>query len=266
MRHATAVIACTKDPVLSESIRLPSTDGVELEAYLAQPAGTQQAPGVLLLHGFPSDLIVAEHIGSDLPELADRIADQMGWVSLAIRFRGCGSSTGQFSLNGWVEDVHAGLEALRANNRSDRIWICGTGTGGSLGMIAAVTEPDVAGVATMGSPGGFADWASQPDRLLQHARDVGAISAQDFPSDLADWKAQLRSARPATAAEALFPTPLLVLHGGADEVVPQFDARVIADAHSAADLRIIEGVGHQVRHDPRAVAVLLGWLERQRRS
>jgi uncharacterized protein len=60
------------------------------------------------------------------------------------------------------------------------------------------------------------------------------------------------------------PRPLLVLHGSDDEVVPVFDARVIADAHGEAELRIVEGGAHQLRHDPRAVAVLLGWLDRQR--
>jgi putative redox protein len=57
---------------------------------------------------------------------------------------------------------------------------------------------------------------------------------------------------------------LLVLHGAEDEVVPPFDARVLADAHGSADLRLLEGGAHQLRHDPRAVAVLLGWLDRQR--
>ena len=66
------------------------------------------------------------------------------------------------------------------------------------------------------------------------------------------------------AAPRLSPRPLLVLHGSDDESVPVFDARVLADAHGAADLRIIDGAGHQLRHDPRAVAVLLGWLDRQR--
>jgi putative redox protein len=26
---------------------------------------------------------------------------------------------------------------------------------------------------------------------------------------------------------------------------------------------MIQGAGHRLRHDPRAIAVLLGWLERQ---
>ncbi|MEA3018982.1 MAG: hypothetical protein QOI47_506, partial [Actinomycetota bacterium] len=29
------------------------------------------------------------------------------------------------------------------------------------------------------------------------------------------------------------------------------------------ELRIIQSAGHRLRHDPRAIAVLLGWLERQ---
>ena len=36
------------------------------------------------------------------------------------------------------------------------------------------------------------------------------------------------------------------------------------DAHPGADLRIVPGGAHHLRHDPRAIAVLLGWLDRQR--
>jgi acetyl esterase/lipase len=32
----------------------------------------------------------------------------------------------------------------------------------------------------------------------------------------------------------------------------------------AAELRIVSGAGHRLRHDPRAVAILLGWLDRER--
>ncbi|MDZ7732143.1 MAG: hypothetical protein U5R31_02710 [Acidimicrobiia bacterium] len=48
--------------------------------------------------------------------------------------------------------------------------------------------------------------------------------------------------------------------------MPVFDARVVADAHGEAELRVIDGAGHQLRYDPRAVAVLLGWLDRQRHT
>ena len=65
-------------------------------------------------------------------------------------------------------------------------------------------------------------------------------------------------------ASEVAPRPLLILHGSEDESVPSFDARVLADAHGDAELRIISGAAHDLRHDPRAVAILLGWLDRQR--
>jgi putative redox protein len=53
------------------------------------------------------------------------------------------------------------------------------------------------------------------------------------------------------------------VHGTDDESVPALDARALADWHGSAELRMIPGAGHGLRQDPRAVAVLLGWLERQ---
>jgi putative redox protein len=29
-------------------------------------------------------------------------------------------------------------------------------------------------------------------------------------------------------------------------------------------MRVIDGAGHRLRHDPRAMAMLFGWLDRQR--
>ena len=54
------------------------------------------------------------------------------------------------------------------------------------------------------------------------------------------------------------------MHGDDDDTVPTVDARLFAQAHGSAELRMIGGAGHRLRHDPRAVAVLLGWLDRQR--
>ena len=60
------------------------------------------------------------------------------------------------------------------------------------------------------------------------------------------------------------PRPFLVLHGSADDVVPVGDARLLADAaRGSSELRIVHAAGHGLRHDPRAIAALLGWLDRQ---
>ena len=54
------------------------------------------------------------------------------------------------------------------------------------------------------------------------------------------------------------------MHGSDDEIVPTADSRVLAEAHGSAEIQIISGAGHRLRHDPRAMAILLGWLDRQR--
>ena len=74
----------------------------------------------------------------------------------------------------------------------------------------------------------------------------------------------MRRFRPVDAAQRFAPRPLLVTHGEEDESVPVADSRVLAESHTSAELRVIAGAGHRLRLDPRAVAVLFGWLDRQR--
>lgn len=244
---------------------IPSTDGVELEGHLirASSAERHRSVAVLYLHSFPSADIWADKIGVDLVELCQRTCVNPEWNAMTIRFRGCGESGGDFSLARWVDDAAAAIRFLRAETRPRGLWVCGFGTGGAVGLVAAADDPAVSGVAVAGSPADFDDWATHPERLLRHAREVGVIRSLSFPPDAEQWNGELRRVRAVEAAERLPPRSLLVLHGSEDEAVPHFDARLVADAHGAADLRFVNGGGHQLRHDPRAVAILTGWLNRE---
>jgi uncharacterized protein len=251
-------------------LRFPS-GGNLLAAHLARPpmrADTVAAPAVVLAHGYPSEVSATAVAASALPELADRLAAEMGWLAMALAFRGCGESEGSFSLAGWLEDLGSAVGYLRANERVTGVWLAGFGTGGALALCAAAADPHVRGVATLGAPADFDDWASHPKRLLEHAREVGIINDPTFPPDVDAWARELHEMRAVACAPKVSPRPLLVVHGSDDDLVPVFDARVLVDAHGDAELRIMNGAGHRVRHDPRAIAVLLGWLDRvsRRRS
>lgn len=238
--------------------------GERLAGYVVDPPVSDAQPPVLLLcHGYPSGALGAEATARSFPSLADRIANE-GWRVIAFTFRGCGTSTGNFSLGGWLDDLLAVVDQATTFGDARGIWVAGFGTGGGLAIAAAARRPEVAGVAALGAPADFSDWANHPRRLLQHARDIRAIQDSTFPPALDQWTRQLKDIRPVDDAERLSPRPLLVLHGADDESVPSFDARVIGDAHGAAELRIVSGAAHDLRNDPRAVAVLLGWLDRQR--
>lgn len=238
--------------------------GESLAAYVVDPPVSDAQPPVLVLcHGYPSGALGAEATARSFPLLADRIANE-GWRVISFTFRGCGNSSGNFSLGGWLDDLLAAIDQSATFGAARGVWLAGFGTGGGLAIAAAARRPEVAGVAVLGAPADFSDWANHPRRLLQHARDIGAISDPTFPPALDQWTRQLKEIRPVDDAERLAPRPLLVLHGADDESVPSFDARVLGDAHGSAEMRIVSGAAHDLRNDPRAVAILLGWLDRQR--
>jgi len=246
-------------------LRIPSV-GASLAAHLALPrtAPGVTVPGVVISHGFPSAPGVGNDPAASHPELADRIAAELGFSALAYSARGCGGSDGEFSPMGWLDDQMAAARFLHDFDAVWGVWLVGFGTGGALAISAATQLGWVRGVAALATPADFQDWAAHPRRLAQHARDQGIVGESATPRVADRWAGDLRRLAATEAADRLGDRPLLVVHGADDEVVPSFDARVIADANGAAELRLLDGAGHQLRHDPRAVAVLLGWLDRQR--
>ncbi len=241
-----------------------ASGSLTLGSYLAVPPGPAiSQPGVILCHGFPIGPLDARQSALTFPQLLDRIASELGWVGLTFTFRGCGTSEGDFSMQGWVDDLRAAIDHMEKEANPNGIWLIGTNTGGALALCVAADDPRVKGCALLGPRADFDDWAAQPRRFLEHAREIGAIRRPGFPSSFDEWSRELRRFRPIDAARRFAPRPLLVMHGEDDESVPVADSRVLAEAHGSAETRIIAGAGHRLRHDPRAVAVLFGWLDRQ---
>lgn len=240
--------------------------GLRLAAHLAVPKPGGEAPGnpgLVVCHGFPNGPKSASASGRTYPELADRLAEETGWRVLTFNFRGTGGSEGNFSLGGWLDDLRAAVDHLLEPGDMSGVWLCGASTGGSLAICAAAEDERVRGVAALSARADFDDWAAHPRRFLEHAREIGVIRSPTFPEDTDAWIRELRETRPLVLAEKLAPRPLLLIQGSHDELVPALDARALADCHGHAELRIIQGAGHRLRHDPRAVAVLLGWMDRQ---
>lgn len=182
---------------------------------------------------------------------------------MALEPRGL-ANEGDFSVGGWLEDLKAAVEMIRTDERPDEIFVAGLGFGGSLSIVAAAADPSIGGVATLGAPADLVAWSGDPRKFLAHARTIGLIKSSAFPPDADRWCRELREIRPLALASKLEPRPVLVVHGGDDDVVPDLDARALADAAGVgAELRLVAGAGHFLRNDPRAVAILLGWLSMQ---
>ena len=240
--------------------------GLQLRAHLARPWGGARPDGLVLCHGFPAGPRGAATSAQTYPQFADRLAAELGWPVLTFNFRGTGASEGDFSLGGWLADLRAAIDHLEGRG-VEAVWLAGFSTGGSLALCAAGEDERVHGVASLAAPAELDAWAADPDLLLAHAREIGVIRAAAFPPDAVAWARELRETRPLDLVGKIPPRPLLLVHGLDDDVVPPAHARELADAADGrADLRLLPGAGHRLRHDPRAVAVLLGWLSRHRGS
>lgn len=183
---------------------------------------------------------------------------------LTFNFRGTGQSEGDFSLGGWCNDLIAAISHLR-DEGVEHIWLTGFGVGGALALWVAAGDPAIRGVGSFSARAHFDDWAAHWEQMLRHVRGFGMIRSPEFPPDQAAWAADFRRIRPLDAMPALPPRPVMIVHGAQDERVPPGDARALAEAAGGqVDLRMIHGAGHRLRHDPRIVALLLGWLDRQR--
>ena len=242
-----------------------SSGELALAAHLAHPArGPGPRPGLVLCHGFPAGPGGALTSAQTYPDLAEHLAAETGWTVVAFNFRGAGESDGNFSLQGWLDDLRAVIDHVGALARVSGLWLAGSSAGGALSLCAAADDERILGVATLAAPAEFDGWASDARGFLGHCRRVGVVRDAAFPPDVESWAREFKELQPLTAAAKVSPRSLLIMHGSADPTVPVSDARALADAAGAeADLRVINGAGHRLRHDPRAVAALIGWMERQ---
>lgn len=234
-----------------------------LAVHVARSGSATPRATLILCHGFPLERDAASRTGRTFPALADRLAAESGWEVVTGCLRGVGLSAGNFSLDGWLADLRA-LVVMAARSRRAGVWVAGFGTSGGLALCLAAQERRVRGVACLGSSATFADWGQDLSGMAEFARQVGVIREAAFPADLHSWGRPFSDLRPLEAAAALSPRPVLIVHGTEDEGVPVADARALAEACGpSAELRLLAGAGHRLRADPRAVALLLGWLERQ---
>jgi fermentation-respiration switch protein FrsA (DUF1100 family) len=237
---------------------------LKLSAHVAVPNPPLPSLGLVLCHGLPNPPRGAATVGTTYPDLADHIANEAGWTVLTFNFRGTGDSEGNFSLAGWMADLRAATDHLLGVDDVDGAWLAGFSTGGALALCVAGEDERVRGAASLGARADFHDWLGDPESFLEQARQVGVIRDPRFPPDVEEWVREMREIRPLALIGKIPPRPLLLVHGGDDDVVPIVDARALADgAEGEVELRVVSGAGHALRHDPRAVAVLLGWLERQ---
>ncbi|MEY4009930.1 MAG: hypothetical protein RLZZ93_622 [Actinomycetota bacterium] len=156
-----------------------TSGSLTLGSYLVVPPGqTSSMPGVILCHGFPIGPLDARQSALTFPQLLDRIASELGWVGLTFTFRGCGTSEGDFSMQGWVDDLRAAIDHMEKEANPNGIWLIGTNTGGALALCVAADDPRVKGCALLGP--------ARPSRRLRRLGGAAAPLPGACPRDRCD--------------------------------------------------------------------------------
>jgi putative redox protein len=123
----------------------------------------------------------------------------------------------------------------------------------------------IGGVATFATPADIAAWAGGPEQFHASVLVSGAVDPKAGLEDAESLAKGVYDLDPLASIAMVPPRRILVVHGAEDRNVPVEAAReLVRAAQGRAELRIIQGAGHWLRSDPRMVATLIGWLDRNR--
>jgi alpha/beta superfamily hydrolase len=231
-----------------------------LRYYAAGMSRRPPAPLLLVCPELPTLEGAHGDVGLPYEAVADRVAQESGWQVVAAMLRGVGGSSGSFSAAGWLEDA-AFVVSTELDDRAE-LRVAGFGFGGAVALALAAADQRVRAVACFAAPTRLSAWAGDPKALAERCASAGVIEP-GFPDDVTAWAAELAELEPLASAARLGRRPLLVVQGSEDEDVPPESAVALAQAAARSELRMVLGAGHWLRADPRAVATLIGWLERQ---
>jgi alpha-beta hydrolase superfamily lysophospholipase len=233
------------------------SDGLRLDAGIVvppQPRGT-----TVLLHGIPS-IAPPDPDDAGYPGLAERFAAE-GWAAAWGDMRAARRSPGYFSIEGWVKDALAIVDAARGAGEAGPVVLLGSSAGGAVSTEAVRRGAPVDALVLLAAPAEWLSFADDPAMgVLRVQAGAGMELAPETLEDPAQWAAEFEGVTTEVSA-AEVRIPLLVVHGTADDVVPVDHAPRIAAAAPGAQLEIVEGAGHQLRRDERAVALVLRWLD-----
>jgi pimeloyl-ACP methyl ester carboxylesterase len=235
-----------------------ASDGLALDAGIEVPDSPRGV--AVLLHGIPS-VAPPDPADKGYPGLALRFAER-GWAAAWGDMRSVRRSPGYFSIEGWVKDALAIVDAaLSAAGVDGPVVIVGSSAGGAVATEAVRRGAPVDALVLLAAPAAWLSFAADPaSGVVRVTSDAGMQLAPETLEDPAQWAAEFERVTTEISIAAV-EVPVLIVHGTADDVVPVDHATRIASAAPGARLEILEGAGHQLRRDEAAVELVLDWLE-----
>jgi len=240
-------------------------DGLKIAGQLYLPGKGDRIPYsvVCVCHGIPAKSPDPSDRG--YPLLAERICRQ-GFAVFIFNFRGTGASGGNLDMLGWTRDLKAAIDYLYALPEIDRSRLSLLGFSGGAAVLVYVASQDerVSSIVTCACPAEFTFFlgVDEPQSIIDHFRGIGTIRDESFPQSIEEWLSGFRLVSPIRYVAGIAPRSLLLVHGSKDEVVEVSHAyKLYARAGEPKQIIIVDGAGHRLRQNDRAMAIVIDWLK-----
>ena len=214
-------------------VGLTTSDGLTLRAFHGE--ATEGRPTIVYFHGNGGSLSGAI--------IETRRMAEAGYGLMLVEYRGYGGNPGEPAEQGFYNDGRAAMSYLAATGlEPGQVILAGHSLGSGVATHLASEYP-VRAVVLSAPYTTLQDVAAErmwwlPVRLLMHDR---------FDS---------------LAKVATLETPLLVVHGTQDDLIPVGHGRTLADTALQADFVAMSGYGHDLSFRLETQDVILDWLDR----
>ncbi len=227
-----------------EEANFKSKDGTKLSGWLIANRGKQSKGTVVFSHGAAGSM--GHHLGFVM-WLAEA-----GYHVLIYDYRGYGKSQGKVSRRGSVDDAKAALEFVSNHSdlKNNPIISYGHSLGGAK-SVAALAESKIQNLKAVIVDSSFSSYRNMAQRI------AGKIGSSVVSDELS----------PIDAIAKISPTPLLVIHGAKDPLIPKAEAdRLFKAAKKPKTLYLVENGSHGdalARDDGAYRKEMLKWLDEQ---
>ena len=251
--------------MLIKSVAL-EVDDLKISGQLYLPEGGQAPyPTICICHGIPTK--TPDPGNESYPSFAERICHQ-GFAVLIFNFRGTGASGGNLDILGWTRDLKAAIDYLFTQPEVDKthLSLLGFSGGAAVSVYVASQDSRVSCIAACACLAEFTfiTEVDNPRSVIDHFRRIGTIRDKDFPRSTEEWLNGFRLVSPVKYVAGIAPRPLLLVHGNQDNMVPVTDAyKLYEKASEPKQIIIVDGAGHRLRQDERAMAIVIDWLKSQ---
>ena len=227
--------------VAYEAVSFTSDDGVALKGWLVKPAhpGTK-SPAIIICHGLGANK-------SDFTELSASLSKR-GYLVLQFDFRAHGESGGNRTSLGYHEqkDIIAALHFLKTRPGIDpkRIGIYGFSLGGSSAILAAAKTGAFSAVVADSAFTSLRDQAREAITGFYHLPAFPFLHLTVLGYEIY-FQTQVDTIAPVKVIAAIAPTPMLIIAGEGDTLIPADNGRrLFASAGEPKELWIVPGADH----------------------